>query len=58
MEVFNNPDGTISRRNGSWCDVDDGPCSCGAWHSEDEIPIEMLLSKKAIKLRQDKLKSI
>lgn len=24
------------RRNGSECDLDDGPCSCGAWHNTKE----------------------
>ena len=28
----------ISRWNGSKCDMLIGPCTCGAWHNEKEIP--------------------
>ena len=24
------------RNNARSCDMDEGPCSCGAWHSKDE----------------------
>lgn len=26
----------VGYNNGTWCDVTDGPCRCGAWHSKSD----------------------
>lgn len=44
----------LIKNGGKVCDVITGPCSCGGWHSENEIKSRIEESKKINKIRKIK----